>query len=302
MDGTINAITTNDVIQAVRESAMLADVSISMWNAERSDRDAMEKLKADAGATGNIGRVVKNMLAGADSKLKDVRSAFTQVRMIHYSLTLPWVSDPHAQRQSGPRLLPHLLFNQYVGALSKQKRAAFQLLDEFLADYPSYITQARANLGGLADAAYPSEDEVRAQFRIHFDFEPLPAGAQFKGLPDHTIERLAAGLQAKQTRMIETATRAMWQEAKERVGHIVERLSDPETRFKSATIDNVRELLTLLPGWNLAGNPEVDEVVRDIKTMLDGVEVKDLRENPTTRSDVADKAKRLVEKMQQWGV
>jgi hypothetical protein len=300
MDGT--TITTVDVIQAVRESAMLADVTVSMWNAERSDKDALDKLKADAGATGNVGRVVKNLLAGADAKLKEVRSAFTAVRTLHYSLTLPWVSDPHASRQTGPRLLPHLLFDRYLADLSKQKRVAFAELDAFLADYPDYVAKARTNLGGLADAVYPTEDEVKAQFRVHFDFEPLPAGALFKGLPDHTIERLSKALQIKQQRMVDAATKAMWSEAKERVGHIVERLGDPENKFKATTVENARELLTLLPGWNLAGSPEVDEVVQDIKQMLDGVAAKDIRENPTTRNDVADKARRLVEKMQGWGV
>ena len=303
MDGVnVTQVSQTDVIQAVRESAMLADITISTWSAERSDRTAMDQLARDAGATGNVGRVVKNMLAGADGKLKDVRSAFTTVRTSHYALTLPWVSDPHAQRQTGPRLLPHLLFERYLDTLSKQRRAAYQLLNEFLAEYPDLILRAQGNLGTLADATYPTVDEVKAQFRIHFDFEPLPAGAAFRGLPDHTLERLATALHNKQQRMIDQATAAMWTEAKERVGHIVERLSDPESRFKVSTIDNVRELVTLLPGWNIAGDPAVSEVVEDIKTMLDGVDAKALRDNITTRSDVADKAKAVVDKMTSWGL
>lgn len=300
-DGT-TTITTVDVIQAVRESAMLADISISMWSATKTDQDATERVKADAGATGQVGRFVKNLMAGADGKLKEVRSAFNQARLTHYNLTLPWVSDPTAVRQGGPRLLPHMLFDRYIVAMSKQKREASNQLDEFIRDYPVLVQQARANLGGLADQDYPSADEVRALFRINFDFEPLPAAAQFKGLPDHTIERLAAALHNKQQRMIETAQEAMWREAKERVGHIVERLSDPDAKFKVSTIENVRELLTLMPGWNLVGSSEVDEVVSDIKTMLDGVDAKTIRDNIHSRNEVAGRAKKLVDKMQAWGL
>ncbi len=231
-----------------------------------------------------------------------MRSAYAQVRSLHYQYTLPWVSDPHAERQRGPRLLPHLLFDKYLAALSKQKRVASQLLDELIVELPTHIAQAKANLGSLADATYPSEDEIRASFRVHFDFEPLPAGAAFKGLPEHTIERLANALQQKQNRMIQAATKAMWDETKERVSHIVERLGDPENRFKASTIENVRELITLLPGWNLTGDTAVQEVVEDLEKMLAGVDAKQLRDDLHSRSDVADKAKAVVDKLARWGV
>lgn len=300
MDGiTIN---NTDMIQAVRESAMLADVSISVWNAEKSDRGAMDDLKARAGATGNVGRVVKNMLAGADAKLKDVRSAFTVVRTLHYGLTLPWVADPHALRTTGPRLLPHLLFERYLMELSKQRNTALKLLEDFLVDYPSLVAQAKANLGTLADVTYPTVDEVRASFRVHFDFEPLPAGASFKGLPEHTIERLAGALHKKQERMVAAATKAMWDEARDRLGRIVERLSDPDAKFKASTIENVRELVTLMPGWNMTGQPEVDEVVADIKSMLSHVDAVILRDDIGKREDTATKAKAVMDKLASWGV
>lgn len=301
MDGTTN-ITSVDVIQAVRESVMLADISISMWNAEKSDRGAMEDLKRQNNATGDVGRVVKNMLAGADLQFKELRSAFTAVRTSHYAMTLPWVSDPHAERQRGPRLLPHMLFDRYLDTLAKQRRAANAKLDAFCAEYPNYVAAAKANLGGLADAMYPSADEVRANFRIHFDFEPLPAGASFKGLPQDTIDRLAKALHGKQQRMVDQATAAMWGEVRDRVGHIVNRLGDPETRFKSSTIDGVRELVTLLPGWNLVGSPEVGEITEDIKRMLEGVDPKVLRDNQQVRSDVAAQAQAVVDKMNSWNL
>lgn len=302
MNDVSYTIEQTDLMKAVRESAMLADVSISMWNAEKTDRDATEELKKQHGASGNIGRVVKNMLAGADAKLKEVRSAFSAVRTAHYNLTLPWVANPHAERQSGPRLLPTLLFQQYTGALSKGRWEAMNILDVFIEAYPNLIERARQNLGTLADTFYPTAENVKSQFRISFDFEPIPAGESFKGLPDHAIERLAAALQAKQQRMVGAATAAMWSEVKERVGHVVEKLADPEARFKSSTIANVRELITLLPGWDLANSSEGREVVQDIDNMLTGVDAKVLRDDLTTRSATAAKAQAVMEKLQRWGV
>ena len=306
MDGNFT-VTQDDMLQAVRESALLANVTIGMFNAERSDRTMLEKVKQDANATGDVGRFVKNIMAGADDKLKNTRNAFAKVRTLHYSLTLPWVSDPHAERQTGPRLLPHLLLDKYLGALSGQKRVAMGLLDEFLVEYPVLVSQAKTNLGLMADADYPGVDDIRRQFRIHFDFEPIPAGAAFKGLDAHVMERLTKSLQARQARMVESASQAMWDEVRTRVEHIVERLegsatdlgdkSKITTRFKKSTIENVRELAVLLPGWNLAGAPEVTRVVEDIRTMLDGVDAETLRKDATTRASVLAQAKGIVERI-----
>ncbi len=302
MDGG-NTINRADLTQAVREAALLADVTISMWSAERSDAQLTEELKRQHGATGNVGRFQKNMLAGADGKLKDVHSAFRAVRTLHYGLTLPWVSDPHAERQRGPRLLPHALFDRYLADLSKQKRVANQLLDDFIDAYPSLVEQARANLGGMADAKYPSADEVRAAFRVGFDFEPIASGDSFKGLPPHVVDRLAHNLHAKQARMVSEANRAIWETARERVQHIVERLSDSEAKFKSSTITNVRELVTLLPGWgSCTGAEHVAEIAADIEKMLAGVEAETLRKDARMRADVATQAKAVVGKLDAWGL
>jgi len=299
MDGSVVA---GDLIAALRESALLANVTIGVWRAEQSNRQALEKLKADAGATGDVGRLLINRLAGSDEKYKEVISEFNTVRTLHNSMTLPWVSDPTAERAKGPRLLPNLLFQKYLEQVGAQKTKAFKILDEFMTLYPACVARARAQLAGLAEADYPDLDEVRSRFRVHFDFEPIPEGASFKGLPEFTTERLAKGLEQRQARMLAEAQKSMWDTVKERVGHIVDRLSDPETRFKEATLDNTKELLTLLPGWNLGGDPHVGHVVNEIKTMLDGIDGKIIRDNPVVRKEVADKAKDILGRMQVWGV
>ena len=320
MDGNFT-VTQDDMLQAVRESALLANVTIGMFNAEKSDRTMMEKVKQDAQATGDVGRFVKNIMAGVDDKLKNTRNAFAKVRTLHYSLTLPWVSDPHAERQTGPRLLPHLLLDTYLNTLSMQKRVAMGLLEEFLAEYPTLVGQAKTNLGSMADADYPGVDDIRRQFRIHFDFEPIPAGASFKSLSDHVMERLTKSLQARQARMVETASQAMWDEIRARVGHMVDRLEEREdalpggtsvgragaghttsatgkiNRFKKSTIENVRELITLLPGWNLAGAPEVTQVIEDIRNMLEGVDAESLRKDAHARAGVLAQAKSIMERI-----
>jgi hypothetical protein len=249
-----------------------------------------------------VGRVVKNLLAGADGKLKECKSAFSAVRSLHYQLTLPWVADPHAQRQTGARLLPNLLFEKYLTAMSAQKRHAQAALDAFIADYPDAVLRAKANLGTLADADYPDAEQVRAAFRVAFDFEPIPSNTSFRGLPDHMLEKLSDGLRRKQDRMIQTAQTSMWEEVRARVQNIAARLDDPKTTFRNTTVEHVRDLITLLPGWNIVADPRAAEIVGDIKAMLDGLEVKDLRNDPLLRKAAAAQGQGIIAKLNGYGL
>lgn len=295
-------IDRTDVAQAVRESALLADVTISIWSAERSDKTLMDKLKSDAHAVGNVGRVIKNMLAGADGRLKDVKSAYEAVRLIHYKFTLPWVADPHAAKQTGPRLLPLKLFDDYMSALSDQKRKATALLETFLGEYPTLIEQARGNLGDLADATYPTADAVRGSFRIALDFNPIPLGKDFSGLDNHALERLSKNLQIKQKHMLAAAQADMWARVRDRVERLVGRLSDPEAKFHASTVENLRELIGVLPAFDIAGDPRVNEIVEDIGKMLDGVDAEKLRQDGSLRTDTARRGREVAEKLNSWGL
>jgi hypothetical protein len=297
------AISRADMADAVRSTSLLADLTISVWSGERTDKKLSEQLKQDNNAVGNTGRYIKNLLAGCDTQLKEVRAAYTAARLVHYKLTLPWVSNPNAERLTGPRLLPNALFEGYLTEMSRLKRQAEDQLARFLEIYPSLVVQAQANLGGMANAAdYPGEDEVKSAFKLSFDFEPIPASTAFSGLPEAFIEKLAAGLRRKQLAAAQQAEGAMWDRVKDAIGHLADRLTQPDAMFKASTVEGVRELITLLPGFNCTGDPRVTTVVADIQSMLTGVDAKSLRRNSDEREDVRRQAQAITDKLSEWGL
>lgn len=292
-----------DMTEAVRATAILVDLSISMWSGELTDRAIGAKVKEDAGAVGNTGRYLKNLLAGCDTKLKEVRAAYAQARATHYNLTLPWVSDPTAQRAIGPRLLPNALFERYLTQMGMLQRAAHASRDEFLHDYPSLVRQAQSNLGDMANPAeYPTVDAVREAFKLKFDFQPIPAANAFRGLSEGMIAKLAAAMERRQLQAVTAAQDAMWERVKEGVTHLVGRLEDPDTRFKEASVEAVRELIVLLPGFNCTDDPRITEITQNITEMLDGITAKDIRGDARLRQDVVTKARAITHKLQSWGL
>ena len=299
------AVTRADLTEAVRATALLADLTISLWSGERTDRKVGDKIKEDAGAIGNTGKYIKNLLAGCDTELKDVKAAYMAARAAHYELTLPWVSKPltSLQRQQGPRLLPNMLFDKYLTEMSKLRRTAIGKRDNFVLMYPDLVLRAQANLAGMAAPEdYPDQEEIRESFKLSFDFLPIPSAGAFQGLPDGMLERLGKQLKARQLSAVHTAQADMWDRVKDVVGKMIERLDDPTATFKVNTIDNVRELVTLLPGFNCAGDDRVNTVVSDIDRMLDGITPKMLRQSQEARADVARQAKAINNKLAQWGL
>ncbi len=291
-----------DLTEAVRSTALLADMTVSMWSGAKTDKQVGMKIKEDAGAVGDTGKYVKNLMVGCDTSLKATRAAYSAARAAHYAHTLPWVSNAHAERDTGPRLLPNMLFDRYMEEVARLRAIAHDKLDAFVAEYPSLVPQAMANLGGLAKQEdYPTDEEVRSQFKLAFDFSPIPASSAFQGLDDRVLGKLAAALQRKQEIAIRGSQAAMWARAKKVVDHLIERLASTEGKFKSSTVEGVRELIELLPGFNCAGDPRVDEVVRDITAMLAGVDAEAIRSDQGTREETARRAQAITDKLNQYG-
>lgn len=293
-----------DLADAVRSMGLLADLTINMWSGERTDASIGARVKADAGAVGNTGRYIKNLMAGCDDKLKDLRSAYASARTTHYKLTLPWIANPQeGTRMQGPRLLPNLLFDRYITELSALRNSATQKLGDFVAEYPDLIQRAMNNLGGMAKPEdYPSQAQIQTSFKFNFDFTPIPPTSAFPNLPPHALKALSNALHRRQQSSALQAQAAMWERVREQVNHLAERLKDPDATFKSASVDNVRELITLLPGYNVTSDERVTEITGDIDNMLRGIAASDIRKDNSLRKAVANDAIAITDKLNQWGL
>lgn len=297
------AITQGDLSTALQSVAMLADIHVSMWGGERTDHKLTQQVTTAAGATGNVGRTIKNLMSGADGGLKEARAAFSAAKTKHYALTLPFVSDPTADRQRGSRLLPTMLFEDYMKAMSVCRREAMAALDKFLVDYPADAQKAMVNLGGLAQPTdYPAAEELRRLFRVELDFQPIPTGAGFAGLPPAMLNALSAKLAKNHAIAVQSAQTAMWDEIATRTRYLLERLSNPEAKFKSNTVNNVSELAKLVPGWNVMNDARAAEIAADIDAALGSVKPKDLMGDGGMRAKAADQMKAVIDKLTAWNL
>ena len=87
----------------------------------------------------------------------------------------------------------------------------------------------------------------------------------------------------------------------ELVGHMAEKLKEYGTAkkgerkfFMDSLVDNVRELVELLPAFNLTNNPKLDQIAKRMAKELCAEDAQALRENEAARKAVAKSADEIV--------
>lgn len=272
---------------ALRDTAMLCDLTIRSWRSSKNDTHAVEDVRTANHATGNVGRFSKNVLANADNQLKAVHAAQQAARVAHYELTLPWVSNL-ANRASGSRLLPNQLYLKYLKAMSAHKQRMEAALDEFVAAYPDCVEKAKASLGKLAsDADYPDPEDIRKKFSIEMEFNPIPTGAEFRGLPESVITKMQASLDARAHKRLANATTDVMERLVETATHLILQLEKENPRIRTSAVSNCVELAELVEAFNIAKDPKLTALATKLLDAAN-VDPDDLRRDKQFRKQVAE--------------
>lgn len=279
--------------------AMLADLTIRQWAARKHDRKVSDEVAEQHGSDRELGQFSKALVdKGA---LKPVQAAASALREFHYDNTLPW-SD------KGPRILPAANYFAYTAGV-RDRRAKFEAaVGDFLNLYDAHISEAERRLGTLFKRAeYPTRDRLARLFEVRTYFEQLPDPNDFRvAVGDVEVARIRAEIEDRSRDAVQEATRSLWQRCHDAVSHMVERLNayqrDPETGkvtapFRDSLVENIRELVDLLPRLNITGDPELERMRQRIEASLTREEPQTLRENETVRADVAQQAADILSAM-----
>src|SRR5690606_5024925 len=146
---------------------------------------------------------------------------------------------------------------------------------------------------------YPNASSIRGHFDLSFDFQPLPKGDDFRGLPNKQLEALADKINANTRKMAEHAMQDVWQRMHEAVAHMAERLSSPDKVFHASMLDNVQKAALAAEHLNITGDKRVEALRQQIEQHLCGHTAKDLRENQVLRQRVAAMAASILHEMEQ---
>jgi hypothetical protein len=293
----MNMQTTVQTNGLLASRAMLSSLTIRQWQARKLDKRATAETLETNHANSDSGRFTKALVD--KTAVKSIAAAAGDARAAHYKHTLPWLDN-------GARILPAKAYDTYCKAVHKAKTAFEDAVRDFQGAYTAHVQAARRSLGDLFDEAdYPPASDLEDAFAFDVRILPIPDAADFRVELDadqagdirRDIE--AANRQALDGAMKDTQTRIM-----DAVSHMIERLrayqpGDDGQRasgtFKASLVDNVRELVDILPALNLTNDSRLDALVEAMRADLCGHDAQELREDETLRATTADAAQRILE-------
>ena len=288
--GTVHAIQENTMTRYnIDTCSLLVEFNTSVWTARKLDKGSTDELVSSKHAgSKDAARVNKHLLAGR-SELDVISKHIGNVRnRFFYQQTLPW-SD------KGLRLLPSIKFIEFNKRMDEEGERFWQLVNDFVAIYPSLITAQAMALGDLFSRdEFPSADAMQQKFAYSINYIPVPTAGDFRidvgnaatqdlkeRYEKFTQERLDAATRDTQNRLKEHLERM----AKQLTVDIVAGESKPRV-FQDSLLDSALDLVEDVKSLNITGDPELERVRKELERALLGVSTKELRKDMAVRTDV----------------
>lgn len=284
----------------IRNFATLVTLNTARWHAKVKDRQASKDVATVNDAEAGAFETRKHLLGGANVALKSIHKAIDEARAAHYEMTLPWTTTTMQDigRRTGGRLLPNTLFVEYTTVMAQKKQQMLDALNKFEPEYPALVEAAKKKLGRRFDAReYPNVSSIRSHFDLSFDFQPIPKGDDFKGLPQVQLDALARKINDNTQKQAENAMQEVWIRLYDVVSKMAERLSSPDKLFHNTLVQNVRDTARLMAHLNVTNDPVVEALRKKVEKHLCAHDPKVLRENQTIRTQVAAHAASIIQEM-----
>lgn len=282
---------------SITSSAVLVEMNISVWTANKVDKAATNKINTDNNASANAAQVRKNLMAGTSMR-KNIADYAAACRLWHNTRTLPWADK-------GARLLATSLFLAYKGEVNERKAEFDAQVSSFLTAYPSLVHSASTSLGGFFDPAdYPDVEEVREKFGFRMVFAPVPASGDFRlDIGEQDLNSLREQYdEAFHTRLAD-AMREPWDRLHKLVTGMSEKLTDGDgddkKRYHDTLVTNAQQMCSLLTHLNVTKDPMLEKARRDLELTMLGADIEGIKESADVRKGMKDKLDTIL-KQYQW--
>lgn len=244
---------------SLSQQAMLANLNISQWTARKYDKIATGDVETKHGAK-DAGRFNKLLIDKA--ALEPIAQLVGKLRAQHYNMTLPWGDN-------GDRLLPSKLYLQYTQQMRGLHSQFDSAVADFVREYPNLVQTARRRLGTLYDPTdYPSPSEIAGRFSMSMSFTPVPDAKDFRvEVAAEDAEQIRSDITRMVTERQAEATKDAFRRAKEVVSRVHERLTADKVVIHDTLMGNVRELVDMLPAFNLTNDPALTQLHEDLKQL-----------------------------------
>lgn len=274
---------------SLNEKAMVVYLNISSWSARKYDRKISKEIETRYNAD-EAGRYNKVLIA-KEHQL-NIKKIISNARTFHYENSLPW-------NDNGGRLLPSANYFNYVKSIREFQDEYEQEVAKFLSVYPNLKEEARDRLNGMFNEEdYPHVDSLKEKYAFQNQIAPVPDADDFRvNLSDEEVETIRESIKEQMKNSTELAMQDLWDRLFKVVERMIERLSDPDKKFKNSLVENITGLCDLLPKLNITNDQRLNSATREIQEKLTAYDPEVLRQNKTIRNQTAVEAQKIFDKM-----
>lgn len=277
------------------EKTVLVSFSISRWGGHAADRRVTADVHKANDASADAGAYHKRLLApGATASLDAVVSG---ARIYNRDVTLPWLD-------AGVRILPATNYDSYMKIMKDYRQGFDQQQNDFFKQYPKLVKESKARMGKMFNEAdYPTIEELKVTYRWDLTILPFPDTQDFRVTVGEDMDVIRKEMEEKLQSVWQEAMKDTGQRIAEVVGRMSERLKNykpnktgkrAEGTFKDSLVDNVRDLVTLLPSFNLTSDKKLGAVIAKMQKELCTHDAGLLREDDRVRKQVQKSADEVL--------
>ena len=283
--------------KTLSQKAMLAELTIKGWSGRAQDNEAAAHTAQAYQANVEWMKFTKRLVN--KEALKAVKKAENEARKTHKELTLPW-------NENGQRILPAQAYQDYMTRMAAHRDAHEAAVDAFLAEFDALVEEARKELGGLFNPAdYPEAGDLLDKFLFDTELNALDVTGDFRvKMADSEMKALQEQIARRTEARLAGAMHDVYERLHDVVSHMAERLraykpkqgedGKIENPFRDATLNNVRDIVDLLPKLNLTNDPALTALAQEVKQTLLAADAKELRNDDAKRADVAAQAEKIA--------
>lgn len=275
---------------SITTHCMILNLHLGIWTGQKLDKEATMALTRGAGADNDAARVNKHLVSKESMKL--VTAAANAIRTHFYNRTLPW-------KDNGDRVIKRDGFTKFIEEHEDLVAKFHAEVRAFASEtYASELDRASFRMGDLFKPEdYPTPGEVQRRFHVKLSIDPVTTFEDFRvDLDDANEAKVRANMEAAVHDRVGKAMSAVWERMLTVVGNYIER-TKAGTGIRIELVNNLREIVDLLPELNIIDDPRVTEIRALIDAKLTQHEAVDLRTDPDTRAKAAADAEDIMERM-----
>jgi len=282
----------------LRSMAMTVQVESTCYSGRKLGKKETQSLIDSIGCADDAVRVNKFIIP------KDIIDGPIKARLEAYQLrdrlSVPWTAN-------GVGLVRADQIEIFQTKMGELERKFWKDVDYMIERYEIFFDALYQNgserMGSSFDESdYPTPSELRAKYRFKIHYGNLADSKDWRvNLPKEKLQELAVAASEREKDLIHQGIRAAWERLYKVVSHMAERINfgpdDDKKIFRDTLTGNIAELCEILPLLNITGDPDLEQVGKEIYDKLATADPAMLREDHVYRKKAKDEADEILEKM-----